>query len=216
MHHSKRFCAQPLLQATSTMKLTPSALLFDMDGVLVDSIDSWWKAVNQSFRNFGQKEITKETFIDKYWGYDLRDNLKRMHLPTEIATFCNTAYSDNIHAVRMYPDTKEALTNLQKYKKGVITNTPRSCARQILEQFDIARYFSVIITSDDVVHAKPSPDIILKACEQLNVVPQDVVVIGDTDSDVKAGRAAGCIVVGKNIKADYSVSSLSELLALLD
>ena len=56
----------------------------------------------------------------------------------------------------------------------------------------------------------------MKACERLNVDPKDVVLIGDTDSDVKAGRAAGCKVVGINVEADYTIRDLSELTTLIN
>ena len=48
------------------MMLKPEAILFDMDGVLVDSLDSWWHALNESFKRYNQKEITRDEFIKKY------------------------------------------------------------------------------------------------------------------------------------------------------
>ena len=55
----------------------------------------------------------------------------------------------------------------------------------------------------------------LKACEALDVEPENVVLIGDTDSDIKAGKAANCIVIGLNIDADYTIKNLSELTTLI-
>jgi phosphoglycolate phosphatase-like HAD superfamily hydrolase len=56
----------------------------------------------------------------------------------------------------------------------------------------------------------------LKACKYLKVEPKDVILVGDTDSDVKAGRAAGCKVVGINVDADYTIKNISELNFLLE
>ena len=193
------------------MKIKPSAILFDMDGVLVDSLDSWFASLNAALKAFNHKEITKEEFIEKYWGHDLNDNLEKMGLNEEVGRFCNNIYGHHVNEIYIYPNTKEALRKLKGYKKGIITNTPKECAFQILKKFDIERYFDIVITSDEVYKAKPSPEIVLKACELLGVKPRDVVLIGDTNSDVKAGRAAGCIVVGVNINADYTISRLSEL-----
>lgn len=198
------------------MKMKPSAILFDMDGVLVDSLDSWLSSLNVALRSFNHKEITQEEFIEKYWGHDLYDNLKRMGLSNEIGMFCNSVYGEHLDAIKIYPDTKEMLQKLKGYKKGIITNTPKDCAHQILKDFDIEQYFEIVITSDEVAKAKPDPEIVLKACEFLGVKPENVVLIGDTDSDVKAGRAAGCTVIGVNVEADYTVKSLSELMNLVD
>jgi|YNPNPStandDraft_1061719.scaffolds.fasta_scaffold02755_9 HAD superfamily hydrolase (TIGR01509 family) len=194
----------------------PDAILFDMDGVLVDSLDSWWLSLNNAMKMYTDNEITREEFIKTYWGHDLRDNLKRAGLDPRIVQFCNMIYSDYIYAVRLYPDTKPTLKRLHGYRKGVITNTPRDCAKQILSKFDIDYYFDIVVTSDEVKIGKPDPEIIYKACSSLNVEPAKVIVVGDTVNDVKAGRAAGCTVVGVNVDADVTIRSLSELPDLLN
>jgi len=197
------------------MKLKPDAILFDMDGVLVDSLDSWWTSLNAALQAFKHKQITREEFIEKYWGHDLYDNLNKMGLNQEVGTFCNNVYGEHLGAIKIYPDTKNVLQKLNNYKKGVITNTPKDCAQQILKKFDIDKFFDVVITSDEVVKAKPYPDIVLKACDVLGVKPEKVVLVGDTDSDVKAGSASGGTVIGINIKADYTIKRLSQLTDLI-
>jgi HAD superfamily hydrolase (TIGR01509 family) len=197
------------------MKLVPNAILFDMDGVLVDSLDSWWKALNSALKRFKHQEITRDEFMKTYWGHDLKANLKRLQLNPEVAQFCNITYGNHLDYIRIYPDTKITLRQLASYKKAIITNTPTDCARQILRKFEIEQYFKEIITSDDVVKAKPDPEIVFKTCERLCVDSKTVVLVGDTESDVKAGRAAGCTVVGLNIAADITIQRLFDLVALL-
>lgn len=198
------------------MKLKPRAILFDMDGVLVDSLDSWLSALNSALKVYNYKQISKDEFLKKYWGHDLYDNIERMNLPVKVGRFCNNVYGEHIDRIKIYTETKDTLQKLRDYKKAIITNTPKDCAVQILKRFDIEKYFEFVVTSDDVSMAKPSPEIVLKACERLNVDPEDVVLIGDTDSDVKAGRAAGCKVVGINVEADYTIIDLSELTTLIN
>jgi phosphoglycolate phosphatase/pyrophosphatase PpaX len=197
------------------MELWPQALLFDMDGVLVDSLDAWWTALNQALKTFNQQKIPRNEFIAKYWGHDLFDNLDRMGLDQEIGMLCNHIYGNYIEKIKIYPDTIEILEKLNQYKKGVITNTPKDSAHLILKHFDLARYFDVVVTSDEVTMAKPNPEIVFTACTRLSVKPQQVVLIGDTDSDVKAGKAAGCTVIGVNVEADCTIQRLSELTAIL-
>ncbi|MCX6670363.1 MAG: HAD family hydrolase [Euryarchaeota archaeon] len=204
-----------VLQLLKNMKLAPSAILFDMDGVLVDSLDAWWKALNNALQRFKHEEITRDEFIQTYWGHDLKANLKRLHLNPEVAQFCNITYGNHLDYITMYPDTKNTLESLGTYKKAIITNTPSDCTRQILRKFHIEQYFEAIITSDDVVKSKPDPEIVFEACERLGVDVTTVLLIGDTESDVKAGKAAGCTVVGLNIPADITIQRLSDLPPLL-
>ena len=193
------------------MKVKPDAILFDMDGVLVDSLDSWWFALNSALKAFNHKEISKKEFIEKLWGHDLNDNLRHLKLDHKVGTFCNNIYRQNVAKVRIYPDTKRTLKKLKNYRKGIITNTPKDCTYQILKQFDIEKYFESVVTSDEVGIGKPHPEIVIKACHRLNVDPRTVVLVGDTLNDVKAGKAVGCTVVGINIPADITIQKLSQL-----
>ena len=197
-------------------KIRPDAILFDMDGVLVDSLDSWWKSLNASFRKYNESEISREEFIKKYWGRDLQYNLKHMGLSYEILSFCNVVYGNYVDVVKIYPDTKSTLEELSDYKKAIITNTPKGCAVQIVKNLGLESFFDNVFTADEVSMGKPSPEIVLKACSFLDVEPENVIVVGDTVSDIEAGHAAGCKVVGVKIDADYRVESLSELLDVLD
>jgi len=197
------------------MKLKPNAILFDLDGVLVDSFDAWLAALNDAFKIFNYKEITKEEFLKKYWGYDLFDNLKKMNLSFEVGRICNNQYKKHLDKVKIHPDTKIILNKLNMYRKVLITNTPKDSAIQVLKKFNIDKYFEFVLTSNDVTMPKPDPEIVLKSCNLLDVNPAEVILIGDTKSDVKAGKAAGCKVVGINIDGDYIVNNLAGLLKLI-
>lgn len=197
------------------MRLSPDAILFDMDGVLVDSLDSWWKALNSALQRFKHQEITREEFQRTYWGHDLKANLTRLQLNPEVASFCNITYGNHLDSIHIYPDTTSTLQKLSSYTKAIITNTPTDCARQILKKFSIGQYFQEIVTSDDVKKAKPDPEIVFTACERLGVDAKTVILVGDTESDVKAGQAAGCTVIGLNILADITIQRLSDLPDLL-
>jgi HAD superfamily hydrolase (TIGR01509 family) len=197
------------------MKLHPKALLFDMDGVLVDSQDSWWHALNSALQAYGQPSLSREEFVSRFWGHDLYDNLRRLGLPSEIGQFCNRIYGQYLSNTILYPETIPTLNQLHRYPKAVITNSPRSCVEEILRHFQLLAFFQVVVTSDEVKNGKPDPELVYAACQQLQVPPSQVVLIGDTINDVLAGHAAGCPVVGLNVKADETINSLLELLRLL-
>jgi len=198
------------------MKLEPKAILFDMDGVLIDSFDIWWKSLNVALKAYNYDEVSKEEFENVYWGHGLRDNIKRMGFSKEIGDYCNSVYFKHINEIKIFSDAKATLQELEKYKKSIITNTPKNITKKILKRFEIEGYFNHIITSDDVVKEKPDPEIIYKACEKLDVNPKEVVLIGDTKNDILAGKAAGCTIIGVRIKGDYLVNSLTELLDILE
>jgi len=197
------------------MKLKPSGILFDLDGVLVDSFDAWLSALNDALKIFNHKEITKDEFIEKYWGHDLFDNLDKMNLTFEVGVACNNFYKKHVDKIKIYPYTKDILNQLKMYRKGVITNTPKDSAEKVLKKFDIDRYFEFVLTSDDVEMSKPNPEIVLKSCKLLNLKPNEVILVGDTKSDVEAGNTAGCKVIGVKVDADYTIQNISELATLL-
>ena len=199
-----------------TMNLKPQAILFDMDGILVDSFESWLSALNESLVAFDHQPISRSQFQQRYWGHDLHDTLVAMGYSLEIIPFCNATYKHHLDKVVMYPDVRSTLDQLVFYKKAVITNTPKICTEQILNKFELLPYFDVLVTIDDVARGKPFPDSILKACDLLGVLPHDVVVVGDTINDVQAGRTTGCTVIGKNIKAEYTITTFHDLLELFE
>jgi len=193
----------------------PEALLFDMDGVLVNSLDSWWHALNSALKAFNQPEITRDEFIHQFWGHDLYENIRRLSLPAAIGPFCNQIYAQYLDYTILYPETVPTLERLTAYRKAVITNSPRPCTERILNRYHIASFFEVVVTSDEVTKGKPDPELVFTACQRLHVTPAKTLLIGDTVNDVLAGHAAGCMVIGINITADETIRSLAQLPALL-
>ena len=197
------------------MKIKPEAILFDLDGVLIDSIDAWLASLNIALDQFNHKMITRENFIENYWGHDLHDTLNLIGIDQRAVAVCNILYEQNLNEVKLYPNVKSTLDKLNGYKKCIITNTPKDNTNIILEKFELNQYFDAVVTSDDVVCAKPNPEIVFKACRILNVKPRNVIMIGDTKSDIEAGKSADCTVIGMNIKADFTIKKISELIKIL-
>jgi HAD superfamily hydrolase (TIGR01549 family) len=198
------------------MIIDPIAILFDLDGVIVNSEEIWFDSLNNALKYFNLSPINKKLFRKKYWGNDLTDTLKKLGLPYKAIDIVNKYYQNNINKVKIFPDVKDTLLKLYNYKIGLITNTPKKSSIILLKRFDILQYFDIILTSDDVKFGKPNSEIIEKACKLLNVKFNDVIIIGDTISDIKAGRSIGSTVIGLNIEADFTINSLSEIIKLLD
>lgn len=199
-----------------TPPIHPAAILFDMDGVLVNTFYSWYGSFVDLFeREYGQN-LSQEDFLQRFWGRDLRDIFNELGLNLAIPEFCKHYYAAHTDKVEIFPDTKATLAALSAYKKAVITNTPAACAELILRDLEISEYFDEIITGDDVPLGKPDPAIVHSACRLLGCKPNQAVVVGDHQVDITAGNRAGCKVIGIGIDGDYRIETLSNLLTIIE
>jgi HAD superfamily hydrolase (TIGR01549 family) len=192
------------------------AILFDLDGVLIDSSDAWWFSVNKTLEKFGKRKVTKEEFLNIYWGPHLRETFKKIGLGKDAVEDCNEEYYNFIDKIKVFPEVKKVLSTLKpKFKIGLVTNTPRKNTISALDKFSLTAYFDMIVGGDEVEKGKPYPDIILKACKLLKVEPKETILVGDTKSDVLAGRRAGVFVIGLKVQGgDKKIENLSELLKI--
>ena len=197
------------------MEFEPTTLLFDLDGVIVNSADVWLLSLNTALEYFDHKPINLDLFNEKFWGNDVNNTLEVLGLPKKALDIVNKTYLKNIDRVEIFSDVELTLKYLKYFKKGIITNTPKIIALYLLEKFNILKYFNIIVTSDDVKYGKPNPEIIIKACKLLGVQPKEVVIIGDTINDIEAGKNLECEVIGININADYNVNKFSKILDIL-
>lgn len=198
-----------------------AAILFDLDGVLINSLESWYQAFNRMLRAYGKKELSRDVFKANCWGPDLRHNLDVLQLGEDAAEYCVQEQRKLIALIELFPGAGEVLRRTKKkykLKVGLVTNTPRESVNKILEHFYLSNHFDVILTGDEVKRGKPDPEIVIKACERLNVKPEHVILVGDTKADYQAGKAVGCFVIGMGSKSagDVHIEQLNELFMILD
>jgi HAD superfamily hydrolase (TIGR01509 family) len=197
------------------------AILFDLDGVLINSFESWYQAFTVMLRAYGKEEMSREEFTEKCWGPDLKHNLDALNLDDEAGKYCINEQLNLIELIELFPDVREVLHRIKgeyKLKVGLVTNTPKKNVYRILEHFHLSNYFDVILTGNDVRRGKPDAEIVITACERLNVKPEHTILVGDTEIDFQAGKAAGCLVIGVGAKStgDVHIEKLDELFSVLD
>lgn len=188
------------------------AILFDLDGVILDSSDAWHLAVNATLKKFGKKTISKDEFLRAYWGPNLRESFKKINLGDDAIQDCNYQFYKFVDKLKVFPEAKEILKIAkEKFKVALVTNTPREITIFSLKKFSLLDYFNVVVAGDDVKNAKPSPEMILKACKEFKVKPKNSILVGDTYADILAGKKAGCFVIGLKIDADVRIENLEEI-----
>ena len=195
------------------------SVLFDMDGVLVNSFDAWLSLVNSTAKHFGYPVISRKRFQEAY-GQSTDSDVKaffQKQTTKEIDDYYEEHFKDFKSLVRSVPESYLLIEKLREMRLGicVITNTGGVLARDILEELGIIA--DHVIGGDEVNNAKPAPDIVLKACELLGVTPREAIVVGDSMYDIGAATTSGAISVGINgVVGDYSINSLLELPAIIE
>jgi HAD superfamily hydrolase (TIGR01509 family) len=204
------------------------AVVFDMDGLLLDTEVLWQQAETELFARHGA-EFTwddKMEVIGTSFAHTATYFARRLGVPDEQGPGLVDEMIELMHdhlrrQVEGRPGAVELVERLRgQTRLGLASNSPRRLVDTALETAGIGDAFDAIVTSDDVERPKPAPDLYLAACERLGVAPADALALEDSASGVAAAKAAGltCIAVPQYAEIDVSaadriVDSLEELLA---
>lgn len=198
-----------------------TAVVFDVDGVLVDS-----RAANarffQNLLGAAGYDAPRSRDIQEYFHlsmYDAIAKLTRSDDPAEIEHIWTLGHDTSLYPVELleYPvDLKNVLQQLEPhYRLGIATSRIRRGMRELLERGGIQRYFESIVTFDDYTHPKPHPEPLLLAAERLNVCPSAAVYVGDSTNDIIAAVAAGMkgihLSETPSPQADIGIRTITEL-----
>lgn len=194
-----------------------NVVIFDMDGLLIDSEPFWFDANTKLLAKRG-KEYTTEIFrkvvgkgekeIMELFKAELGISGEIDDLIKERKEYLYESLLKNLVAMEGAGELIEKLS--KKYKLAIATGGhSEQKAREILQALSIDTYFPIIVTSGDVKRGKPYPDIYLLTAEKLHVSPKDCLVMEDAVNGVEAAKAAGMMVFGIN-KDPWFYSKLQE------
>lgn len=178
-------------------KLKVKGILFDLDGTIVDSRDAYLEAARTAFRAMGQEPPVTQTAFEIPRRLEQNrpiDDLTHADTQGFLEVYLKTFYAITEMKTKPVPNIHTALEKLQqKAKLALITmrNVPRTAITKQLEHFGLANYFTHVITALDTQKPKPSPEALIKALKAIDVQICDCLIVGDSVTDIKAGKAAG-------------------------
>jgi len=210
------------------------AVLFDLDGTLIDSRKDIAAAANMSRRHFGLTPLPDDT-IGSYVGNGIMFLLEKSIEsadPTrlkEAHQIFKDFYRDHaVDATVVFPGAFDLLGMLKKknVKMGVVSNKPQEFTDLILKKLGLWDYFEVSFGPEATVNKKPHPEPLLTALERMGSKPSEAVMIGDSTVDIEAARAAkmlvGVLTHGYGTRdilsaadPDWMVDSLTEFMEIL-
>lgn len=207
-------------------------VIFDMDGVLIDSENYHFEIERQALSHFGV-DLT-HAVADKFMGTRFEDYFKALieifNLPVTVADLLGVhgelaeKYYSEIFVLNPY--VKETLENLraQKVQIGLATGSHKRFASASLKNLGIMDYFEQAVFAEDVLNGKPNPEPFLTAAKKLGVHPEKILAVEDTPNGFKSAKGAGMFLVGYKSKhnqnvdfsvADFVTSDMREVLKLV-
>lgn len=211
------------------------ALCFDVDGTLSDTDDYYANKVAGLLPRFLFRDPMQTARRLVMWveapGNALLGFADRIGIDDEMVAVIDWLNRHRQRPPKQYlivPGVEEMLKQIQgRYPMSIVSARDEKSTMRFLTQFDLCKYFDVIVTALSAPHTKPYPDPILLAAERMGVQPQQCLMIGDTTVDMRAGKAAGAQTLGvlcgfgeepelRQLGADLILKSTADLAALFN
>ncbi len=203
------------------------AVLFDLDGTLIDSVPDLAAAIDLMLQGIGKPPVG-EVKVNRWVGNGASALVKRALADDdqgdELARFADEleddeyataypmfefAYAQRLtQATGLYNGVLSVLADLNaaEIKLGLITNKPRQFTLPLLRALNIQHYFGDVICGDDFEHKKPHPLPVLKALDNLSIRAEQAIMVGDSISDIKSAAAAGVKTVAVTYGYNHGIS----------
>lgn len=229
--------------------MSKELVIFDLDGTLIDSSVDITNALNYALEPYSFRPLSVDDtikmigegiarLIEKVVGSggngallqafaEFPQNPQRLQeIQADVKNRFLEHYSVHIlDNSREYPGVGETLKALGVYRKAVISNKMEALSKKVLHGLGLLKYFDVVVGSDTTPEKKPSPRPILKVLSDLRIHPNAALIVGDSNYDIDAGKAAGIITVAVTYgyrpreviaHADYLIDRMTDLVPLLE
>lgn len=196
------------------------AVVFDMDGVLIDAKEWHYEALNRALALFGF-EISRTDHLTSFDGLPTRKKLEMLSstdgLPTRLHGFINAmkqAYTMEIIYQKCKPmfHHEYALSRLKSrgLKLAVASNSVRDSVETMMMKSKLSDYMDIMLSNEDVSRPKPDPEIYLVAMEQLGVRPETTLIVEDNEHGIRAAQASGAHLLKVRDVYDVTLSAIAQ------
>lgn len=194
------------------------AVLYDLDGVLIEAKDWHYEALNKSLGLFGM-EISRYDHLVTYDGLPTKYKLKMLTLesglPEALHSFIyemKQQYTQEIIHASCKPIFlhQYALSKLKKegFKQAVCSNAIRPSVQLMLEKAQILEHMEFFISNQDVKKAKPDPEMYQIAIKKLNLKPEECLILEDNEKGIKAAIASGAHLLKIDVVSDVTYDNI--------
>ena len=209
------------------------AVLFDMDGILIDSESYYMEGTIKQMRDYGyhgnEKDIYRIIGTSMSQTYDILYELLEGKVSRDKLIANNEKYFLIDHPMDykalMFDGVEEALKELKDegIKCAVCSSSPKETILEALDKMNIKDYFDVIISSDEVDRPKPKGDVYIKAYEELQIPKEECIVYEDSKLGIEAGKNAGILTIARKddrfyqdiSNCDIEVKDIKELMEFI-
>jgi len=217
---------------TATNLSSVRALIFDLDGTLIDSKQDLIRSVNAMLVETGREPLHEDT-VSSYIGHGaprlvaraLGNGATEEECERALRFFLAHYDAHKLDSTRAYPGVTEALQELRDFPMAVLTNKPVRASRKILEGLGLASFFRAAYGGNSFETKKPDPLGAKKILEELGAAPAQALIVGDSEVDVQTARNTGTLAAAVNYgfgthdraayPADIYLDRLTELAAML-
>jgi pyrophosphatase PpaX len=213
---------------TNSDDITFQAVLFDLDGTLINSIDHIVDCWQHTVRTCLGREIEREVVLPTI-GRSLLECFEEI-APGRSDELFGVYQAYEVHhdeRISLVPGTRETLDHLKLagLPLGVVTSKGLEIAGRGLALFDLTNYFDTLITREATQRHKPYPDPLLEASRRMGIPPEQMIYVGDALVDIQAGKAAGMSTAwvewgaehpsrADGVRPDYVFSTMQDVLVL--
>lgn len=208
------------------MPTTTKAIIWDMDGVLIDSGEYHFRAWRETLKKLMNTDISQAEFqrtfgqrnvemLRSHFGHDLPEEIVNNLSETKEARYRDLIKQNGIAlmaGVRDWLDQASAAG----WRQAVASSAPRANIDAVIETVNIGAYFDAVISAEDVIKGKPDPEVYLAAAAKLNVIPVRCIVVEDAPVGISGAKYAGMKCIGvltthESLDADVVTDRLSAI-----
>ena len=203
------------------------AIIFDMDGVLIDAKEWHYDALNQALEFYGYPAISRNQHLEIYNGLPTKEKLAKYGPTADLSSeekqiindkkqeFTSVAVETSCKPFQLHHEALETLQG-EGYKLAVCSNSIRASVESMLGKADLLKFFEFFMSNQDVTRPKPHPDIYVDAIARLGLKPDEVLVCEDNIRGITSAMHSGAYILEIGTVEDVNYKNIKQALDLIE